>query len=99
MTPEEIRNRIAVTSEALDDLIEMIMDRDEGEALELITILHETAKLYAADQLPTAKEVILANEENSMPRLDVVFTGRNVRTAQILIQHLKIQVDDDGIPY
>jgi hypothetical protein len=96
MTPEEIQSNFVEKCDDLDILIEMVMDRDAGEALEMITILHEIAKLYVADQLPTPERVTnygFAADES----LEVIFSGRHVRTAKNLIRHLKL-VDDDGIP-
>lgn len=93
----DIAHDIAVKCDELDDLLDMVMDRDAGEALELVTMLHEIAKLYVADQMPVPEKIAelgFATDES----LEVVFSGRNVRTAKNLLTHLKLQVDDDGIP-
>lgn len=97
MNDEEINLEIARHSEDIDALIEMVMDRDNGDALNLVMMLHELAKLYVADQLPvidTVTELGFTTDAS----LEVVFSGRNVRTAQNLIKALDLVVDDDGIP-
>lgn len=97
MNDEEICLEIARHSEDIDELIEMVMDRDNGDALNLVLMLHELAKLYVADQLPVVQSVThcgFVTDET----LEVIFQGRNVRTAQNLLKHLNLVVDDDGIP-
>ncbi len=101
MDDEEICLEIAKHSEDIDALIEMVMDRDNGDALNLVMMLHELAKLYVADQLPVINSVThyqeVADSKHS-EHLEVLFAGRNIRTAKNLIKHLNLVVDDDGIP-
>lgn len=91
-----IDSEIVATLDNLEALIEMVMYRDAGEALKMVTMIHEIAKLYAADQLPKAQRVTTLGFHTD-ETLEVVFAGRNVRTANNLITHLHL-VDDDGIP-
>lgn len=98
MNDEEINLEIARHSEDMDALIEMVMDRDNGDALNLVMMLHELAKLYVADQIPKAQSVTPFKGLSGQEHLEVMFSGRNVRTAQNLIKHLNLAVDDDGIP-
>lgn len=95
MTKEETVANLNATLDDLDYLIEIVMHRDAGEALEMVTMIHEIAKLYVADQLPKAT---VATYRCTDETLEVVFSGRNVRTAKNMLQHLKVLVDDDGIP-
>lgn len=88
---------ITATLDNLEVLIEMVMDRDAGDALRMVTMIHEVAKLYAADQLPKAEKVTTYGFHTD-ETLEVIFSGRNVRTARNLITHLKLELDDDGIP-
>lgn len=97
MDEEEICLAIASNCEEMDVLIDMVMDRDNGDALNLVMMLHEITKLYVADQFPVIKSIThlgMVTDES----LEVVFEGRNVRTAKNLINHLNLVVDDDGIP-
>lgn len=98
MDDEEICLEIAKHSERIDELIEMVMDRDNGDALNLVMMLHEITKLYVADQLPTIHSVNHNQVPQERGHLEVLFAGRNVRTAQNLIKALDLVVDDDGIP-
>lgn len=98
MNEEELSLAIASTSEDIDALIEMVMDRDQGDALNLVTMLHELAKLYVADQLPTVNSINHYTVPAERECLEVIFAGRNIRTANNLIKHLNLAVDDDGIP-
>lgn len=98
MDDEEICLAIAKHSEGIDELIEMVMDRDNGDALNLVLMLHELAKLYVADQLPRAHSINHYQIPAGREHLEVLFAGRNVRTAQNLLKHLNLVVDDDGIP-
>lgn len=97
MTVSETVLSICSHSEDLDDLLDMVMDRDQGQALELVTMLHEIAKMYVADQMPVVEQVTDLGFETDQSWV-VVFDGRNVRTAKNLFKHLKLHVDDDGIP-
>lgn len=102
MDDEEICLAIASNCEEMDVLIDMVMDRDNGDALNLVMMLHEITKLYVADQLPKSKSVVW-NQYSGGPvleeSLEVVFAGRNVRTAKNMLRHLNVaDVDDDGIP-
>lgn len=86
------------TCDDLDALIYMVMDRDKGDALAMVTMLHEIAKLYVADQLPTVNSITHYQIPTEREQLEVIFRGRNIRTAQNLLKHLNLVVDDDGIP-
>lgn len=98
MDDEEICLEIAKHSEDTAELIEMVMDRDNGDALNLVMMLHEITKLYVADQLPTIHSVNHYQVPQEREHLEVLFAGRNVRTAQNLVKALDLVVDDDGIP-
>lgn len=93
----DVNEEIVATLDNLEALIEMVMDRDAGDALKMVTMIHEVAKLYAADQLPKAERV--TSSGLCTESLEIVFSGRNVRTARNLIEHLHLwELDDDGIP-
>lgn len=98
MNDEEICLEIAGHSESIDELIEMVMDRDNGDALNLVMMLHELTKLYVADQLPTVNSITHYKVPPEREHLEVIFSGRNTRTAKNLIEALNLAVDDDGIP-
>lgn len=97
MTLDAVTYEVCTRSEDLDELLDMVMDRDHGEALELVTMLHEIAKLYVADQMPKIETVADFGFEPDQS-LEVVFSGRNVRAAKNLFKHLRMHVDEDGIP-
>ena len=98
MNEEELCLAIANNCEEMDVLIDMVMDRDSGDALNLVIMLHELTKLYVADQLPTINSMTHYETPAEREQLEVIFTGRHIRTAKNLINHLNLVVDDDGIP-
>jgi len=98
MIEDETVVAVACTCEELDVLIDMVMDRDAGDALALAHMLHEITKLYVADQLPTINSITHYTIPAEREQLEVIFAGRNIRTAQNLFRGLDLDVDDDGIP-
>lgn len=93
MTEDLVKQRIAETWEALNELGDVVAYRDCNEELVLVTLLHEVAKLHVAGVMPQLNSV-----DNVSSNLTYYsFSHRNVVTADRLFKALGI-IDEDGIP-
>lgn len=58
-----LEQQYAAKWEQINDLLDMIADRDLSEALDMLTIMHEVAKVKAANELPTPSNVHVTDHQ------------------------------------